>query len=810
MTMNTKIKKISINGLRGVRSNLTLDLNEKSILIYGDNGTGKSSISDSLEWYYTNKVTHLSGSEIELLDALRNTNLSEDFISSIKVNFNKSNIDSEKKLYTKSGKFISEVDSTSKEVGDYLLNSNNENLLLRYQTLRGFVDQTKSDKLKYLSDIIGFSDLTRTKELLKNTFNSIKREIKSQNFEAQIATQKQTLVNKIGASVSQEENLYQIINEFIKTKNTGIDIKSIKDIESVLEILKNSSNGKLILELKFLQNCNLLLSNLQKEVNLLNTEYKKYYDEFQLITNDAEIILQIYLTNLLKSGQEVLNKKYHTEDSCPLCLQPKEIKDLQIQIESRLREIEELTKKKAAFDNAKKSIIQISSDRLKKIDALISNELFEDISFIKIKTSITNLSEKISEFQEAANQKVLNKIPIKKVEDIGLDDNDFAILKDIQAQVKQIEASIKNNDATILYSNISASKEAFLKIKIFEAEQVKLEKQKESIEIIYNEFVKKQKESLQSFIDTFSTNINEYYQYMNPAELFHEIRIVTIGEEDELNGITIEYKYNDKWSAPPQKYFSESHLNCLGISFFLASINAFNSENKFFVLDDVISSFDTTHRKRFADLVFEKFKEWQIIILTHEEEWFYYIQALAKKQNWLINEVKWTNTEGTHIEEKPSDLKERIEVNLANAEVQSLGNDIRRYLERQLKDICYSLEVKVNFKFNNTNEKRMIDELLNNLKSKIKKYSEGLKTSINVLEQVSSSTVLANLLSHDNSFNPKIGDLKALWVDIVEFEKLFYCQDPNCKKPIIAVENLDTINKKIRCSCGNTQYHWSN
>ena len=49
---------------------------------------------------------------------------------------------------------------------------------------------------------------------------------------------------------------------------------------------------------------------------------------------------------------------------------------------------------------------------------------------------------------------------------------------------------------------------------------------------------------------------------MNPDEQFHEIRIVIIGEDDELNGITIEYKYNNEWVSPPQKYFSESHLNC--------------------------------------------------------------------------------------------------------------------------------------------------------------------------------------------------------------------------------------------------------
>lgn len=47
-----KIKKIEINGIRGIRESLAIPLEGKSIIIYGDNGSGKSSITDSIEWYF--------------------------------------------------------------------------------------------------------------------------------------------------------------------------------------------------------------------------------------------------------------------------------------------------------------------------------------------------------------------------------------------------------------------------------------------------------------------------------------------------------------------------------------------------------------------------------------------------------------------------------------------------------------------------------------------------------------------------------------------------------------------------------------
>ena len=42
-----KIKAITISGLRGIKEPLTFFLNKKSILVYGDNGTGKRFLTRS-------------------------------------------------------------------------------------------------------------------------------------------------------------------------------------------------------------------------------------------------------------------------------------------------------------------------------------------------------------------------------------------------------------------------------------------------------------------------------------------------------------------------------------------------------------------------------------------------------------------------------------------------------------------------------------------------------------------------------------------------------------------------------------------
>ncbi|MDD2524291.1 MAG: AAA family ATPase, partial [Endomicrobiaceae bacterium] len=801
---------LTISGIRGIKNSINIPLNHKSILIYGDNGTGKSSLADAIEWLYRDNVSHLSSSEIDLKEALRNSYINNSESSEISIAFNE-NTSLIKKLFYKKDKLVSDISSSTDWFTQYITDSKKENLLLRYHLLRSFVDQTKSDKLTFLSDIIGFSEVTKTKEILKDAFSSVKNEIKTQNFEAQINIQKESLISKIGAAVSQEKNLIEIINKIIKPLNLAIIIKSVKDIDIVLELIKKPSDTKQLNELSFLESIAKTIFTIENEVIFIDKEYQIFFNEFNIIASDAQSIMQTFLYELLKAGSTVIEKKYHKNNTCPLCLQQKNIEDLNAEIRKRLNEITKSSQKKVAFETSKQSVETISSERIKRLDLLLTNPLINDANNKEIKIALENIKTKFLKYKETTNKKVMSGDTLPKNDVLILKKDEFAIYSKILKRIETINTAIKNDKTTEIYANISAAKDAFLKIKRFENEKTKLEHQKKSLELIYIEFTKQQKEGLENFINTFSSTINDFYQYMNPSELFNEIRIVTFttGEEDDLKGITIEYNYNGKWVSPPQKYFSESHLNCFGLAFFLASVVAFNKQNKFIILDDVISSFDTTHRKRFADLLFDKFSDYQIVLLTHEAEWFEYMHQLAKRNGWLIDIIRWSEVNGTYIDEKPADLKNFIEKKLSEGIVDTLGNHIRRYLEHVLKDICNSLEVKVSFRFNEINEKRMPDELLNALKSKIKEHGkQDWQQQLKVLDRITSSSILGNLLSHDNPFNHKIGDLTAFWADINELENIFYCTNPICTNRKISIKNYDTVQKEIRCGCGATKYKW--
>ena len=60
--MTVKIKSINVRAFRGIPK-LELDLDGKSLILRGENGAGKSSLVDAIEFFFTGRVSHLEGTQ---------------------------------------------------------------------------------------------------------------------------------------------------------------------------------------------------------------------------------------------------------------------------------------------------------------------------------------------------------------------------------------------------------------------------------------------------------------------------------------------------------------------------------------------------------------------------------------------------------------------------------------------------------------------------------------------------------------------------------------------------------------------------
>ncbi len=316
------VKRVEIVGLRGVKSELPLDLGGKSILIYGDNGSGKSSITDGLEWFYRDRVEHLAGEEIghNGLEALRNIFLDDKTGGVVAIQYTNSSLDSKKTIRLQRDSLKSEFSNTSPGFFEYLSTSTNENLFLRYRDLVQFVVATKGERLKHFSDIIGYSDVTDMKAVLKKAVNDLKREHRNRDFEGQISAKQSHIIGNFGQNVTTDKQFIDLANKLLETFHVAKTISRLEEVEEVLKQITKPEDSRAVELQAFYVRLADYASSLPKKFKLVSETYAAYHAHFKTILGDADKIAKLVLERLLAEGIGALKSGVIKEDKCPLCL----------------------------------------------------------------------------------------------------------------------------------------------------------------------------------------------------------------------------------------------------------------------------------------------------------------------------------------------------------------------------------------------------------------------------------------------------------------------------------------------------------
>lgn len=801
-----KINSVQISGIRGIKHILELNLNKKSILLYGDNGSGKSSITDSFEWYYYDKVGHLISEETGATKgkgALRNLFLENSDDASIKIECSEPELSSQKII--NSALRITQT-NTSVEFNDFLNASQAENLILRYRDLVLFIVATKKEKLDTLQKIIGFNEVGGIRDLLRKNAWRIARNIKAARYDNKKSTQQAILIENFGQNITSAKQFFEVANELIKPLKSKIEIENSKNIKELLKEIESSEDTEIINNISFLSKIDENLSEITGNLDSIHSDYDVYYNSVADLKKEKEKIEKLQILNLLLEGQKLMKSEIIKDDVCPLCQQDKNKKELVFEINQRIEELEELKNEKEKVEQCAKDLQLTIQKNSTILNALKSEKLFNKEENETIKKQISDLSSSLEKYLTEPNKNILSDELNKSSELIINKSTIQKIADDSKTQAKALSENQKKNPRLQIHTKLSLATQAYGQYNKTVKEEAVLRRQQLTLEALFSDFIKRQEQALNVFLEMFSQDINDYYTSMNPNEKVENIKLVPLRDgNNDLVGITIEYDFYDETKSPPIAYLSESHINCLGLSFYLASVKAFNKQNKFFILDDIISSFDRPHRTRFARLLTNKFNDYQILLLTHEREFYELIASEVKSKGWLLQDLHWTKDSGTVLRIPLVDYKSQIEDKFSSRDTNDLGNLIRKYLERQTKSISFEVEAKVAYRHNEINEKRMAPELLDAVQSKLSKASKELKDLADIPKIKGMPMLLGNTTSHDNEFQESIEDLEVMWEDVKTLIHYFFCTE--CNK-FISVKYYDTVEKKIRCGCGKIKYDW--
>jgi chromosome segregation ATPase len=258
-----KLRKLTITGFRGARFPLTIDLtaNNKSLSVFGENASGKSTITDALEWFITGKVAHLWREDCRE-DSLRNVLLDDTDLSEVTVEFSDGTSNS-KRLDAKLSithatldiDFLESIGALSKD-----------RVFLRYAQIAQFIQRSKSEKRKAIAEIIGYESISNFRNTIQTTMNSLQRDSQYSAAKHRVEEEKKSLLRMAGRLISTPQMLYEQMNLEINRAGFDLNVHDKNSYVEVIQELRTKINQQERVEKK------LRLQELIKDIGSLRTK----------------------------------------------------------------------------------------------------------------------------------------------------------------------------------------------------------------------------------------------------------------------------------------------------------------------------------------------------------------------------------------------------------------------------------------------------------------------------------------------------------------------------------------------------------
>jgi energy-coupling factor transporter ATP-binding protein EcfA2 len=645
-----RIKKIKIKGFRGFNKEQELNLDSDVILIYGLNGTGKSSLTEALEWLFFGDISRRKlspcRSEYQYEDYLKNlfyTGAENPFVE-VEGTINGQNFNIRKELITEKDckYFINDVEVENFNTLPLNLESYSRPMLAQTE-IAALVNTEQKDRWEQLSYILGLEDLTKLRQHLIELRNT-KKDGQYKEAEKEF--------NGILVDLKRIDELKEllVIFETLSSQDIVGFIKKLIKMEGIDVSEDNYGNG---IKIKLGR---ILGSDLAKRVVELKLGSFKDFEEWIKGNKNKFVELEKSILSVIKENVDfdridflTKGKKIAKIPECPFCIQKTLTSERIKEIDKEISSADKATFEKEKCDSLIRTIgRELSLTQLKEATKLIlpsSQELkiiaqkladldlknlagrvqafekdvdtFLTDSTTSLSTHVTNCTRVFENFY-FHNDKSVHPEQAKKI----LFENFDIVTKTTSSFISQWNTIRDEIVKPLISSTASTQKEVEKWILIDKVnnfairEEVFFKKRKliEEIDSIQAKLESFEKQEVGNLLTEHSEEIKDYYNRLNPNEkiLFKKIevregirrqaRLIAEAYGKEVNPVTI---------------FSEAHTNSLSLSIYFPQRVDRNPTWGVVILDDPVQSMDQGHSFSLIEILSEIKLKKQIIVLTH-------------------------------------------------------------------------------------------------------------------------------------------------------------------------------------------------
>jgi len=604
-----QLTSLSIENLRGSVAPFTFNFEKgkKLSIIYGENGTGKTTICDALDFLGNGNVGSLDDRGLGKTGKYWHTVGSTPGDVSVK-------------LEAKGG-----ICSASLTKSGVVVNPSNMQpkvKVLRRSQILNLVAAKASERYNAISQFIDVSGVETSEATLRQLIRDIEKKI------------------EVAVAVVQEgrETIERFWEQAGRPGQTALEwaaVEIVKDQSALdatriaIESLKASFNRLLSYpeqyqsQLTLCSNADEAITAAQKAVDDLNGQVAGEYVE----------ILEI-----LQAAQRHFT--HHPQPQvCPLCESNENVAGLSEKVTSRIASQTTANQLKPAKANlaTKQQSLEVQNQRLEE---LIKKALADAGNFV---TASCN--------ENLPNDIVLPSLPYPT--DLAHWKEWLNTSSQLLEKWGQISDSCAENKKFI--STLKASLEALQQNSEVQHELDELvPRLKEVLAVVESE----RKKFTDNILKNIATEVGRLYEVVHPGEGLNKISL----ELDPAKRASLEIatEFQGQNGTPPQAYFSDSHLDTLGLCIFLALSQKEKPAETILVLDDVLGSVDEPHVERLIEMIYsEALLFRQCLITTHYKPWKQKLQWgwLKNGQCQFIELKKWTSSNGISLIRSIPDIK---------------------------------------------------------------------------------------------------------------------------------------------------------
>jgi hypothetical protein len=316
------------------------------------------------------------------------------------------------------------------------------------------------------------------------------------------------------------------------------------------------------------------------------------------------------------------------------------------------------------------------------------------------------------------------------------------------------------------------------------------------------------RERSEEVIGEISDDIASMWKALHPGEPIENVRLHL---PDEDKAIDIALRFHGKDQDSPRLTLSEGYRNSLGLCIFLALAKREAGNDRPLILDDVVVSFDRNHRGMIVDLLKEQFADRQVIIFTHDRDWYAELRHQLDGKRWGFKSllpyetpelgIRWSDRANS-FDDARANLKDRPD---------SAGNDARKIMDIELALIAERLQVRLPYRRGERNDHRMWSEFLDQLiadgkKCLQKKNGAEYPCYMTGLEELDAARRLLVSWGNRSSHSPDVERPEAAKLIEVSERALDVFRCDGCNQPLWMA---DAANKEwVQCQCGELRWRY--